>query len=155
MWIEVLSIGKIRENFVVEGTRYYTDKLKHFCNIELTELVLKEAVQDPIALVHAESDLLIKRLKPKHLLVLLDQRGLSPDSPEWAHKLQKWEDQGQHRLQIVVGGAYGVDQVLRDKADWVWSLSPLTFPHPLVRLILFEQLYRAMCINHRIPYHHG
>ncbi|MFM8787913.1 MAG: 23S rRNA (pseudouridine(1915)-N(3))-methyltransferase RlmH, partial [Bacteroidota bacterium] len=110
---------------------------------------------NPSQLIAAESEVLLARLKDGHAHILLDQQGQKVDSHGLARKLQHWELHGPPRLQFMVGGAYGVSDAIRLQADWVWSISDLTFPHPLVRLILLEQLYRAFTIRHRIPYHHG
>lgn len=155
MQVELLLIGKIKEDHILQGTRYYSDKLQHFCKLTIHELGVKESSSNPSQIIAAESEVLHARLKDGHAHILLDQRGQEVDSPGLARKLQHWELHGPPRLQFMVGGAYGVSDAIRLQADWVWSISDLTFPHPLVRLILLEQLYRAFTIRHRIPYHHG
>jgi 23S rRNA (pseudouridine1915-N3)-methyltransferase len=155
MQIELLLIGKIKESHILAGTRYYGDKLQHYCKLTVTELGVKDARSHPSEIIAAESVILRSRLKEGHTRILLDQRGQSLDSPGLAHKLQHWELHGTPRLQFLVGGAYGVSDEIREGADWIWSLSDLTFPHPMVRLILLEQLYRAFTIRNHIPYHHG
>jgi 23S rRNA (pseudouridine1915-N3)-methyltransferase len=86
-------------------------------------------------------------------VVLLDERGVSLDSPALALKVDQLATQGK-AITFLIGGAYGVTDALRKKADLVWSLSPLVFPHQLVRLILTEQLYRAQQILAGGSYHH-
>ena len=155
MCIELLFIGKIREPFIVNGSDYFQERLRHYCRLTLTELAIKEQGLSPEDQRIAEHRLLLTKLKPRHTLVVLDERGQSVSSPGLAANIERWGNSGTDRLQIVVGGAYGLTEEMRQKAQWVWSLSPLTFPHPLVRLILLEQLYRAFTILHHQPYHHG
>ena len=155
MVIELLLIGKIREPYVVNGCEHFHDRLKHYCRLTVTELAIKEQGLSPEDQKSAENRLIFSKLKPRHALVVLDERGQSVSSPGLAGQLEKWGNAGTDRVQFVVGGAYGVQDELRRKADWIWSLSPLTLPHPLVRLILMEQLYRGFSILHHQPYHHG
>ena len=85
--------------------------------------------------------------------MLLDERGDEIDSPQLARVLDNAFTVGR-QITFIIGGAYGVDDRVHQRADFVWSLSPLVFPHQLVRLILSEQLYRAQQITAGHPYHH-
>ena len=100
-----------------------------------------------------ESERILSRLNAHDYVVLLDERGKALDSPGLADVLQGKLDQSRNVV-IIIGGAYGVDETVHQRADLVWSLSPLVFPHQLVRLILTEQLYRAQQIATGGPYHH-
>lgn len=92
-------------------------------------------------------------LKPDDYVILLDERGKQFDSPALSAKLADIAA-GARPVVIVIGGAYGVDERLLERADLIWSLSPLVFPHRLVRLILVEQLYRFQSIRAGQKYHH-
>lgn len=155
MQIELLLMGRIKEDYILQGTQYFSHKLQHYCKLSITEIGSRDARSNPAEIMAAESELLRSRFKEGHARILLDQRGQAVDSPGLARKLEHWDLHGPARLQFIVGGAYGVSEEIRQSADWVWALSDLTFPHPLVRLILLEQLYRAMTIRNNIPYHHG
>jgi len=87
------------------------------------------------------------------VVILLDERGKEFDSPALSGQFQALMSSGR-RVVCIIGGAYGVNDELMARADLTWSLSPLVFPHQLVRLILAEQLYRAQCIATNHPYHH-
>lgn len=100
-----------------------------------------------------ESERILSRLDAYDFVVLLDERGKTLSSPTLAETLEAKLDQSQKVL-LIIGGAFGVTDELRTKAQLVWSLSPLVFPHQLVRLILTEQLYRAQQITHGGSYHH-
>ena len=100
-----------------------------------------------------ESERILARAAAADFMVLLDERGQNVDSPRIARSLQGAFDSGR-QVVVEIGGAYGVDDRVRQRADFVWSLSKLVFPHQLVRLILAEQLYRAQEIAAGRPYHH-
>lgn len=101
-----------------------------------------------------ESSAILQHIQPPDTVILLDERGQALSSPEFAQKLQNYRNNSVKRLVIVIGGAYGVADSLVQRADFVWSLSKLVFPHQLVRIILIEQLYRAESILAGRSYHH-
>lgn len=101
-----------------------------------------------------ESDRIRQHLEPGDVLVLADSRGKNLSSEGLAEQLEKWEARGVKRLIFCVGGAMGVDEEMRQRADFMLSLSKMTLPHALARVVLVEQLYRAWCIKTGHPYHH-
>jgi 23S rRNA (pseudouridine1915-N3)-methyltransferase len=101
-----------------------------------------------------EGERILAALRPGERVVALDERGKLLDSRQFAAQLGTWRDQGSRQVAFVVGGAYGLDPSVRERADLVLSLSPMTFPHQLVRLLFAEQLYRATAILQGSPYHH-
>jgi 23S rRNA (pseudouridine1915-N3)-methyltransferase len=98
---------------------------------------------------------LLARCKPNDVLWLLDEVGTQISSPQLGKRLESAQNSAVAHIIIVIGGAYGVDDTLRKRADFVWSLSQLVFPHQIVRLLLAEQLYRAYEINRGSGYHHS
>ncbi|HPR10685.1 MAG TPA: 23S rRNA (pseudouridine(1915)-N(3))-methyltransferase RlmH, partial [Candidatus Saccharibacteria bacterium] len=102
-----------------------------------------------------ESQKLLQIVKPSDMVWLLDERGEQISSPALAAKLNVMQLHAVRNIAIIIGGAYGVDDTVRSRASWVWSLSSLVFPHQLVRLLLVEQLYRATQINKGTGYHHA
>ena len=100
-----------------------------------------------------ESERILARLHPQDFVILLDEHGQMFDSPTLSRQLNELFAQSKNII-IVIGGAFGVSTELTRRADLVWSLSPLVFPHQLVRLILAEQLYRAQEIARGSKYHH-
>ena len=102
-----------------------------------------------------EAERIDKALKESDLIICLDARGKELSSEELSATMNNWMGSGKGRVVFVIGGAYGIDQSILSRAHFVWSLSKLTFPHRLVRLILAEQLYRGMSILHGGKYHHG
>jgi 23S rRNA (pseudouridine1915-N3)-methyltransferase len=151
MAIKILAIGKKHEPWVEEGIRRYETRLKRPFLIEW--VLLPHSAREGLVARQDESERLLARLKPDDFVILLDERGKLVDSPTLSHMLLVPLERSQ-QVVIIIGGAYGVDKALEHRADVVWSLSPLVFPHQLVRLILAEQLYRAQEIASGHPYHH-
>ena len=99
-----------------------------------------------------ESQALLAEIKPNTKIITLDVTGKMLDTPQLAHKIQTIKDEAMH-IAFLIGGPDGMSNICLEKADFVWSLSKLTLPHPMVRLILFEQLYRSWSIINHHPYH--
>lgn len=152
MSVRVLAVGKKHEPWVSDGIARYGQRLRK--PFDVSWQLLPHSAREGEAARAEESDRILAKADPGAFLVLLDERGRNVDSPELARTLQGAFDTGR-AVVIVIGGAYGVDDRVRERADFVWSLSKLVFPHQLVRLILAEQLYRAQEIAAGRPYHHA
>jgi len=157
MHIEIWSVGKENEPFIADGLQYYFQKTKPWNTIELVLLTppKKAATTDAERSKTLEEEMILKRLQPQHYLVLLDEKGKLHTSPQWAHQFQQCMNQGTKTMVLLIGGAYGVTENIRKRANQCWSLSGLVFPHQLVRLIVAEQVYRAFSILNNSPYHHA
>lgn len=151
MTIKVLAVGKKHESWVTEGIGRYEKRLKKPFN--LSWQLLSHSARDYEAARAEESTRILAKVAPGDFVVLLDERGRNVDSPALANTLRAPIDAGRNVV-VVIGGAYGVDSTVHDRADFTWSLSKLVFPHQLVRLILTEQLYRAQDILAGGKYHH-
>lgn len=149
--IKVIAVGKKHEAWVESGILRYETRLKRPFDIEW--VLLPHSSRDGAVARQDESERIVSRLKPDDYVVLLDERGQLVDSPALARQLLGPLEKSQSVV-MVIGGAYGVDDSLHRRADFVRSLSPLVFPHQLVRLILAEQIYRAQEIAGGRPYHH-
>lgn len=156
MNVEIWSVGKENEPFIEDGLRYYFQKTKPWNPVELILLQTpkKSATTDVERTKMQEEELILKRLTPNHYLVLLDERGKMLNSVQWSQQFQQCMNQGVKTLVLLIGGAFGVTDGVRKKANQCWSLSALVFPHQLVRLIVAEQTYRAFSILNNSPYHH-
>ena len=156
MNIEIWSLGKANDSFIEEGIQYYFAKTKPWNNIELVILQVpkKNLTTDIARTKQIEEELILKRLQANHYLILLDERGKKLDSVQWSQQFQSQMNQGTKTLVILIGGAFGVSDAVKEKAKQTWSLSPLVFPHQMVRLIVAEQVYRAFSILNHSPYHH-
>ncbi|RYD59026.1 MAG: 23S rRNA (pseudouridine(1915)-N(3))-methyltransferase RlmH [Sphingobacteriales bacterium] len=157
MHIEIWSIGKENDKYIEEGIQYYFKKTSPYNSVELVlmQLPKKLATTDADRTKALEEEMILKRLQPHHYLILLDERGKQLTSPQWAQQFQQAMNQGTKTLVLLIGGAFGATDTIRKQARQVWSLSPLVFPHQLVRLILAEQVYRAFSILNNSPYHHS
>ena len=151
MSVRILAIGKKHEPWVTDGIDRYTKRLRK--PFDLKWLLLAHSSREEDAARAEESERILAKLDRDEFVVLLDERGKNVDSPALAKTLQGVFDRGRS-VTVIIGGAYGVDDRVRSRADFVWSLSKLVFPHQLVRLILAEQLYRAQEITGGRPYHH-
>lgn len=156
MNIEIWSLGKANESFIEAGVQYYFGKTKPWNPIELVLLQVpkKSQTTDVVRAKQLEEELILKKLQAHHYLILLDERGKKLDSIQWSEQFQSLMNQGTKTLVILIGGAFGVSDAVKAKAKQVWSLSPLVFPHQMVRLIVAEQVYRAFSILNNSPYHH-
>lgn len=140
MEIILLVVGETQVPYAKAGLVDFAKRLGHYTKFRV------EAVRDRAAQRAA--------MKPGDVLVLLDERGTMLTSVAFASRLQKWMNQGPKRLVFAVGDAYGFDAEFRDQAQFELALSPMTFPHDLVRVLFAEQLYRAFAILRNEPYHH-
>ncbi len=149
--INIIAVGKKHESWVAGGIERYQARLKTPFNIQW-QLLPHSALSGDQAR-QQESERILSRLSSEDYVVLLDERGKLINSPAVA-ELCNQAFVSARNLVLVVGGAYGVDFRIHERANIVWSLSPLVFPHQLVRLIVTEQLYRAQEIAAGRPYHH-
>lgn len=150
--ITILAVGKKHEDWVEPGIAKYAPRLKK--PYDVSWQLLSHSVYDEDAARADESDVILAKLKPADYVILLDERGENITSPALSQMLDKSFTLSRSVV-VIIGGAYGVDDRIHARADFVWSLSRLVFPHQLVRLVLIEQLYRAQQIAHGHPYHHS
>ena len=157
MTIYCWTIGKPSENYVKEGILLFSKRIEHYYAIswQIIPPPKQAANMDAPLLKEEEGKKVLALLQPTDKLVLLDERGKNLFSPDVAALLQKNAEQGTKNLIFLIGGAYGVSDAVKKRADFCWSLSNLVFPHMLVRLILAEQLYRACTIMRNEKYHHA
>lgn len=151
MPIRILAIGKRHESWVESGIERYHKRLRKPFDAEW--VLLPHSASTGLMARQDESERILSRLRPDDFIVLLDERGRLLTSPQLVDAL-KVPLETARQVVFVIGGAYGVDENLMQRANLAWSLSPLVFPHQLVRLILAEQLYRAQEIMKGNPYHH-
>lgn len=153
MKITIISVGKKNDSSLDTAIAEYSERLNRV--IPTTwELIAPSGFDEQKARSH-ESATILTKIKPSDVVWLLDERGKQLTSPALAAQINVLQYQGVQRLVFVIGGAYGVDEALRERANFVLSLSELVFPHQLVRLLLAEQLYRATEINRGSGYHHA
>jgi 23S rRNA (pseudouridine1915-N3)-methyltransferase len=126
------------------------------CEVELVEIAAKKRGKnaDTVRILRDEAAALKEAIPRGYLSVALDRKGKNIDTITLAKQLQTWTDEAQD-VAILIGGPEGIDPELLRQSNLLWSLSALTFAHPIVRVMLAEQLYRAWSINANLPYHRG
>ena len=135
----IIAVGKVRKRWVQDGVEVFLKRLPGLVITELRDSTIEK-----------EAEAIRQTLRPDELPVLLMEQGKSLSSIDFAARLEAF---GSERLAFVIGGADGLTDDLKSCARWQLSLSPLTFPHELARLLLLEQLYRAQSILQGSPYH--
>jgi 23S rRNA (pseudouridine1915-N3)-methyltransferase len=145
MKILIVSPGKAHDDTVTEGIAEYEKRLRKFA----VDWVFPAAGEKD-----TEAAVILKSIKDSDYVVLLDERGKDVDTPSFAKLLDTRMQEGTKRLVFVIGGAFGVTDEVKSRANASLKLSSLVFPHMLVRLILIEQLYRASSILDGGKYHH-
>lgn len=147
----LISVGKRHDPALSGAIEEFTQRLAR--EVETGWLLIKPSGADEPTARRLESTSVLAALKPDDYVVLLDERGEQFDSPGFASTYLSWLERP-GRVVFIIGGAYGVDERLYARANTVWALSKLVFPHQVVRVILAEQLYRAHMIVKNHPYHH-
>lgn len=148
----LLSVGKRHDPALQKAIEEFTSRLNR--EVETSWHLIKPSGADEPTARRAESAAVLDFVRSDDFVVLLDERGREVTSEALAGQYGAWLTRSQ-RIVFVIGGAYGVDELLRERAEFVLSLSKLVFPHQIVRLVLAEQLYRARMISKNHPYHHS
>ena len=153
MKLTLLAVGTRMPAWVTSGFEEYRKRLPPEIRLNLRELPLGQKGKSADARSRKrEAESIRSALPPRDRLVALDVEGRPYSTEQLANLLAGWQMSGDN-YSIVIGGPDGIDDALLDAAELRWSLSPLTLPHPLVRVVLAEQLYRAWTINAGHPYH--
>jgi len=154
----IISVGKIREPFYLEGVREYLKRLAPYTSIELIE-GLEEKIgprageKEVQSILRKEAEKIKRWLDKDEILVVLDLEGQVRSSEEMARQLEKWNASGKSRVTFLLGAAHGLANEIKQQAQESISLSRMTFPHQMAVLILAEQIYRGFKILKGEPYH--
>ena len=158
MQIRVIAVGKIKEKYLQDGIAEYVKRLRPYAKVQIVEIAEEKrpasATQsiERIAL-EKEGDRILAAVPEGSFLIALDVKGLSWSSEELAASFREWELSGQNQLAFVIGGDLGLSPAVFARSDVRLSLSKMTFTHPMARLLLVEQVYRAFRIMRSEPYH--
>ncbi|MBN1820459.1 MAG: 23S rRNA (pseudouridine(1915)-N(3))-methyltransferase RlmH [Prolixibacteraceae bacterium] len=156
MKITLLVVGKTNSSYLNKGMEDYMQRLKHYVSFELKvikDIKKGKTLTDELQ-KKTEGELILNFVNGSTQMILLDERGKSFTSEEFSSFIQKKMASGLKELVFVVGGAYGFSKDVYSSVKDRISVSSMTFPHELVRLIFLEQLYRAFTIIKGEPYHH-
>jgi 23S rRNA (pseudouridine1915-N3)-methyltransferase len=156
MKITFLTVGKTEDAYLKEGIDKYVKRLKHYTKLELTEIpeLKNTKALSPEQQKAKEAELILKKINPLDFVVLMDEKGVEFTSTQFAAYINKKEISTSANLIFIIGGPYGFDTSVYQRANDKISLSRMTFSHQMVRLFFVEQLYRAYTIMKGEPYHH-
>lgn len=146
MKITIISVGKKHDPKLADAITEYEKRLTSFCDFSW-KLV-------PSSDIDNESSSILQKINEDDIVVLLDERGKLWDNKQLAHYLEEAQNRSVKALMLIIGGAYGVDRSVINRANAIMALSPLVFPHQIVRLMAIEQLYRTYSILSNGKYHH-
>ena len=151
--IQIVAVGKLKEKATKELVEEYSKRLKAYTKLEITEVADETNQIEESKVLQLEGERILKAIKKDSYVVLLDLRGRELTSVEVSLKLNEIYTYHNSDITFVIGGSLGVSNEVRARADYMWKLSDLTFPHNLVRIILLEQIYRAYKILNNESYH--
>ena len=156
MKLSFWSIGKANESYVSEGVQDFTKRINRYFKAEWEILPVPKNAGNlsEMDLRIKEGETILEWLNDDDYLVTLDERGKQLSSEGLAQFIQTRANSSTKQIVFLIGGIYGIDKSVLKRSDFTWSLSPLVFPHQLVRLILAEQVYRACTILRNEKYHH-
>ena len=156
MKIQLWSIGKPHDKELKAAIELFTQRCNNYFNVEwnIISAPKNAGVMSEGELKKKEAEIILGMLEKADYLVALDERGKQLSSEGLAEFINSRANESVRRLIFFIGGAYGIDESVLKAAQFKWSLSGLTFPHQLVRLILAEQLYRSFTILRNEKYHH-
>jgi len=156
MKIQFWAIGKNHEPYVKEGIQDFTRRISKYYLVEWNIIPMPKntGMMSEMDLKKKEGDIILDWIKKDEYLVALDEHGKEMNSEKFAQFIQARANESVRTIVFVIGGAFGLDEAVLKEANYKLSLSQLTFPHQLVRLILAEQVYRACSIIRNEKYHH-
>ena len=155
MKLQLWSIGKEHEPYVKPGIEDFTRRISRYYQVEWLILPPPKTSATSAIQKKKEAETVLAQLTKNDYLIALDERGRQMTSEGLAQFIQDRANDSNKNLIFLIGGPYGLDEAILTRADNRWSLSQLTLPHQLVRLLLAEQLYRACTILRNEKYHHG
>ena len=150
MKIKIVVVGNLKEKYFVDAVAEYKKRLSKFCDLEIIELAEKNHLQTPQQILNQEAKDILKQLAG--FVVVMDIQGKMLDSVELSKKIESIQ-MTNSTITFVIGSSYGLSDEVKGKANMRLSMSPMTFPHQLARVMLVEQLYRCFCISNNITYH--
>lgn len=147
MKITLVTIGKLKEKFLVDGVEEYLKRIKNFAKVDVKEISECRTVDE-------EGKKLLAQVPRDSFLIVLDVVGVEMSSEKLAEKISSLTLRGISDITFLIGGAFGLSEEVRQAADLRLSLSKMTFTHQMARLIIVEQIYRTFKINRGEPYHY-
>ena len=158
MKIKIACVGKVKDSFYRDAVAEYAKRLSRFCQLEIAEVADEKAPEtlspaEEAQVMEREGEKLLTRILPGEFVVCLAIGGKRLSSEQFAQTLQTIFDRSASCVTFVIGGSLGLCPAVTNRADLLLSVSDMTLPHGLCRVVLLEQVYRAFKINAREPYH--
>ncbi len=156
--ITLLCVGKLKERYWRDACEEYEKRLGAFCRFRLVEITEERVSDNPsaaqiAATVEAEGARLLAQIPKDSAVIALCIEGKEMDSPALAEYIERLAVDGTSHITLLIGGSWGLSETVKQRARLRFSMSPLTFPHQLARVMLLEQLYRAFQITKNTKYH--
>ncbi|OGT41193.1 MAG: 23S rRNA (pseudouridine(1915)-N(3))-methyltransferase RlmH [Gammaproteobacteria bacterium RIFCSPHIGHO2_12_FULL_40_19] len=154
MQINIIAVGKNMPTWVSDGYAEYANRMPSDYRVQLIEISPEKRMKnsDIVKIIALEEAKISAAIQKGSYCIALDRIGKTGDTKTLAKRLQTWHD-SQQEICFVIGGPEGLSEAFLKNADEIWSLSAMTLPHPLVRIVLSEQIYRAWSITINHPYH--
>ncbi len=149
--IKIICVGKIKEKYLVDAINEYVKRIQKYSKIEIIELP-DESQGEVNKIIKLEGEKIKKHINSKDLIISLEIEGKNLTSLEFADLIDQKSIEYSN-ITFIIGGSYGIDESIKDKANYHLSFSKMTFPHQLFRLLLLEQIYRSFKINNNESYH--
>lgn len=157
MKLVVAVVGRLKDRYLETGIEDYCQRINRYSSFELIrireETKSGTSPHEEQQAVGKEGDKILQLLRPGDKLIALSEEGTLCNSHQWAKSMEDWLQSTPGRVIFTIGSGLGLAQHVKQRADLLLSLSPLTYPHQLALLLLLEQLYRGFTILHREPYH--
>lgn len=158
MEINIISVGKIKEDYFKKAIEEYEKRLKAYCRVNFIELKDESegknlSDKDIDIILDKEGKRILEKIKERSFIIVLDILGRSIDSVEFSKRINDIMLDGISSIDFIIGGSLGISQEVKDKANYSLSFSKFTFPHKLMKVILMEQIYRAFTIINNKTYH--
>lgn len=152
----VLDFKTSKQEWFEDFEATYSEKINYFCDFEVIHLKTISVERDKsLEKILHEEKALLKKLTTDDFVILCDERGKKFDSEQFSNHHMKAQQSGKKRIVFIIGGAYGVSELIRTKAQLSISLSTMVMNHLVAEAVLLEQLYRSFTIQNRIPYHNS
>ena len=158
MKITIVSVGKLKEKYLVEGIKEYSKRLSKYTKLEFIEIKDEQAPESlsekqMFQVKDIEGERILQKLNQDSYVIALDLRGKQMTSEEFARKITDIQTYHSSNIVFIIGGSLGLSESVVNKAEELLSFGKFTYPHQLMKLILLEQLYRVFRINNNKPYH--
>ena len=155
MNIHIISVGKLKEQYLKEAFKEYEKRLSAFCKLFVTEITPEQINDEALSEKYKEleADRILQAIKPDSFIITLEIKGKKLSSEEFARKIKNITNNGVNDISFIIGGANGLSERISAVSNFKLSFSDMTFTHQMIRIMLIEQIYRAFKINANEQYH--